>query len=148
MIRSETEYQQAVSRIEDEKLRLDQQREQLTQMGLTAEEIQRAMEPLVSFHYQLIEEVEYYERLKRGDLGEALNLEGIGRMLVAARIARGLTQRQLAQKLEVHESQVSRDERNEYHGITLERAAKVLKALNLELKSQFIGPVLPLKDAS
>ena len=148
MIRSETEYQQAVSRIEDEKLRLDQQREQLTQMGLTAEEIQRAMEPLISFYYQLIEEVEYYERLKRGDLGEALNLEGIGRMLVAARIARGLTQRQLAQKLEVHESQVSRDERNEYHGITLERAAKVLKALNLELKSQFIGPVLPLKDAS
>jgi hypothetical protein len=33
----------------------------------------------------------------------------------------------------VHESQVSRDERNEYFGITLERAAKVLNALNARL---------------
>jgi transcriptional regulator with XRE-family HTH domain len=36
---------------------------------------------------------------------------------VALRIATGLTQRQLAETLGVHESQVSRDERNEYHGI-------------------------------
>jgi hypothetical protein len=35
--------------------------------------------------------------------------------------------RELARRLGVHETQVSRDERNEYFGITLERAAKILE---------------------
>ena len=49
--------------------------------------------------------------------------------MVALRIANGLTQRELARRLEVHESQVSRDERNEYYGITLEKALRILEAL-------------------
>jgi transcriptional regulator with XRE-family HTH domain len=47
-----------------------------------------------------------------------------------------LTQRQLAERLGVHESQVSRDERNEYHGITLERAARILEALHAQVHSR------------
>ena len=43
----------------------------------------------------------------------------------------------------VHESQVSRDERNEYHGITLERASRVLDALGVTLVSEFSAPVTP-----
>ncbi|HYX38784.1 MAG TPA: hypothetical protein VE954_37235 [Oligoflexus sp.] len=38
-----------------------------------------------SFHLQLSEEIEDYERLKRGDLGEVYNLHGLGRMLIALR---------------------------------------------------------------
>jgi transcriptional regulator with XRE-family HTH domain len=41
----------------------------------------------------------------------------------------------LAKRLDVHESQISRDERNEYFGISLERAAKVLDALGVTLRS-------------
>jgi transcriptional regulator with XRE-family HTH domain len=52
------------------------------------------------------------------------------------RIARGISQRKLARRLDVHESQVSRDERNEYFGITLERAVKVLDALNIRLHAK------------
>jgi hypothetical protein len=36
----------------------------------------------------------------------------------------------------VHETQVSRDERNEYHGITLERAARILEALGADVRSR------------
>jgi hypothetical protein len=36
----------------------------------------------------------------------------------------------------VHESQVSRDERNEYFGIALERSAKILDALNVRLHTK------------
>ena len=36
----------------------------------------------------------------------------------------------------MHESQVSRDDRNEYFGITLERAIKILDALNVRLHSK------------
>ena len=50
-------------------------------------------------------------------------------MLIALRIYKGLTQRQLAERLGVSEAAVSRDECNEYHGITLERAQRVLDAL-------------------
>jgi ribosome-binding protein aMBF1 (putative translation factor) len=135
VIRNETEYQEAVRRLQEEQQRLAEHEASLRTMGLQASEIKRAMDPLWSFHLQLAEEVESYERLQRGDLGEFKNLHGVGRLLIAARIARGLTQRELAEKLGVHESQVSRDERNEYHGITVERAARILDTLGVEVLS-------------
>lgn len=108
---------------------MEQHHKHLSGLGLQGEELKRALDPLRSFHLQLEEEVSGYEQLMRGDLGELLNLHGLGYMLVALRIARGLTQRELAARLNTHESQVSRDERNEYHGITVERASRVLDAL-------------------
>ena len=97
------------------------------------------MEPLVSFQEQLVEEVRVYERLKRGDLGDLTNLHGIGRLLVHLRIAVGMSQRELAEKLNVHESQVSRDERNEYHGVTLERASKIMDAIGLPVRTRVVA---------
>jgi transcriptional regulator with XRE-family HTH domain len=46
-----------------------------------------------------------------------------------------VSQRELAARLGVHESQVSRDERHEYAGITLERAEKILEVLDVQLKT-------------
>jgi DNA-binding XRE family transcriptional regulator len=136
MIRNEKEYREAVERIRQEKDRLARQEAELKTMGLGPAEIKRALDPMRSFHEQLEEEVASYERLKRGEFDEVLNLRGLGQLLVALRIARGLTQRQLAEKLGVHETQVSRDERNEYHGITLERAARILEVLGVEVRSR------------
>lgn len=62
-------------------------------------------------------------------------LSGVARLLIAVRIAGGLSQRELAERLGVHETQVSRDERNEYHGITVERANRILEALGVELRT-------------
>lgn len=151
MIRNENEYKEAVQRLQEEKKRLADHQKQLANAGLGRAEIKRAMDPLRSFHLQLDEEVEAYERLKRGDIGEIENLHGLGRTLVALRIARGLTQRQLAERLSVNESQVSRDERNEYHGITIERASRILDALGVSLRSMFDAPiqnVTSIADAS
>src|SRR5262245_36038858 len=141
MIRNEAEYQEAVKRLKEEQARHKAHAAELTRMGLKRKEIKRAMDPLRSFSLQLEEEVEAYERLKRGDLGELDNLHGLGRTLVALRIALGLTQRQLAERLGVNESQVSRDERNEYQGITVDRASRILDALGVTLKSAFQTPV-------
>ncbi len=135
MIRSETEYQEAVKRLTDEETRLKAQRGELKKLDLSQVEIKRAMDPLQSFHEQLKEEVESYERLRRGEFDEVTNFEGMGRLLIALRISQGLSQRELAERLGVHESTVSRDERNEYHGITLERTAKVLTALGVTLST-------------
>ena len=141
MIRNEAEYQEAANRLLQEAARLEEHKVHLQGLGLSDDETKRALDPLRTFHLQLEEEVQSYERLKRGDVGELLNLHGLGRTLVALRIAKGLSQRELAGLLGVHESQVSRDERNEYHGITVERASKILDAFHARMHSAFEQPV-------
>jgi len=133
MIRNEAEYQEASSRLAGERKRLAGHRSRLKETGLSAAEITRVIDPIESFHLQLQEEVASYERLKRGEFEELDNLRGLGHLLISVRIAQGVSQRELAKRLGVHESQVSRDERNEYFGITLERAVKILDALNVRL---------------
>lgn len=135
MIRNETEYKEAVERVAEEAARIKAERAKLQEMDLAKEDIKRALDPLRSFHEQLKEEVESYERLMRGEFDEIRNFEGVGRLLIALRIAKGVSQRELADRLGVHESQVSRDERNEYHGVTVERANRILEALGVEIRS-------------
>src|ERR1035441_2635524 len=136
MIRNETEYQQAATRLTDERNRLADHLASLKKAGLSKEEIKRVIDPMESFHLQLVEEVESYERLKRGEFDDLDNLRGLGQLLISLRIAQGVSQRELAKRLKVHESQVSRDERNEYFGITLERAIRILDALNVRLHTK------------
>jgi ribosome-binding protein aMBF1 (putative translation factor) len=126
----------ASARLEDERKRLAEHRARLKDTGMSGIEIKRVIDPIESFHLQLQEEVESYERLKRGEFEELENLRGFGHLLISLRIAQGISQRELAKRLDVHESQVSRDERNEYFGITLERAIKILDALNVRLHTK------------
>jgi DNA-binding transcriptional regulator YiaG len=135
MIRNEAEYREAVERLGAERRRMAEHRARLVSAGLSDEEVKRVTDPIASFHHQLVEEVESYERLKRREFGELENFHGLGNLLIALRISQGLSQRELARRLSVHESQVSRDERNEYFGITLERTMKILDALNVRLRT-------------
>ncbi len=135
MIRNETEYREAVERVGRERARMRAERAKLREFGLSKVEIKRALDPVRSFREQLQEEIASYERLMRGEFDELRNFEGVGRLLIAVRIAKGVSQRELAERLGVHESQVSRDERNEYHGVTVERANRILEALGVEVRS-------------
>jgi transcriptional regulator with XRE-family HTH domain len=58
--------------------------------------------------------------------------EDIGRYLVKLRIAKGWGPRQLANALNVDEALISRDERDEYQGITKERAQRILDVLGVQ----------------
>ena len=136
MIRSEKEYREAVERLRQDEEVLALQKEKLEGLGLSEEEVRRALEPMISFSAQLDEEVEWYERVRRRDFGIIRDLSAVGTLLIALRIANGLSQRELAEKLGVSEAQVSRDERNEYHGITVDRAQRVLDAMNETLTSR------------
>ncbi len=51
-------------------------------------------------------------------------------------IANGLSQKELADRLGVSEAQVSRDERNEYHSVTMERAQRILDAMGETLTTR------------
>ena len=136
MIRSEKEYREAVERLRQDEEVLALQKEKLEGLGLSEEEVSRALEPMLSFRAQLEEEVEWYERVRRRDFGIIRDLSAVGTLLIALRIANSLSQRELAEKLGVSEAQVSRDERNEYHGITVDRAQRVLDAMNETLTSR------------
>jgi DNA-binding XRE family transcriptional regulator len=138
MIRNETEYQEAVKRVAEEKARLDRYAADWSGKGYGADEIAALREPLESFHLQLVEEIEYYERLKQGRFDAFENLRGLGQLLIGLRIHLGMTQRQLAERLGVNETAVSRDERNEYHGITVDRATKVLEALGARIETKVV----------
>ncbi len=143
MIRNESEYQEAVRRLHEERTRLSDHKAHLEAMGLGPDEVKRAFDPLHSFHDQLAEEVEIYERLKRGDIAEMMNLHGLGHAFVALRIALGLTQCEFASRMGVHESQVSRDEGNKYHNITVDRASRILDVLGVRMRSAFEQPLIP-----
>jgi|GEM_PF-1130756 len=134
MIRNENEYLEAAVRLQGERERARELQRRLKEEGKSAAEIRRLTDPMESFSLQLAEEVVSYERLKRGHFSEIENLHGLGRLLVGLRIARNLSQRELADKIDVHETQVSRDERSEYHGITVQRA---VKRPNLGCRSMF-----------
>lgn len=144
MIKTEREYQDALRRLEEDQNFIKLQRKTLEELGLNNEEVERGMEPTLCFHAQLKEEVDYYEKIKRGEFGAVINLYDIGRFIIGLRIYMGLSQTELAKKLGVSEAQVSRDEKNEYHGITAERIQKVLDALGVKMKSEF---ELPIKKA-
>ena len=136
MIRTDTEYRRALDRLREEAETLRVQRDHLAGLDLSPDEVDRAMAPMISFHAQLEEEVDAYTRMRRGDLGPLRSLTAIGRWLVGARIARGLTQQELAERLGVDPSQVSRDERNDYRGITVDRAQRVMDALGVRFTAE------------
>ncbi len=136
MIRTEQEYKEASSRLLAEKDRLSGHEEHFKSEGFTGERLERLIAPLWSFHQQLEEEINAYEQIRRGSFTAIKNLHGIGQLLIGARIYRGISQRELADQLGVHESQVSRDERNEYHGISVDRAGRIFEALDFSLDSE------------
>lgn len=136
MIKTEKEYIEAKKRRDAEFQSIEQQQIKMRDAGMTDEHIHLALEPLASFTHQLKEEIEEYEKIKRGQFDILENLSGIGRLLVAIRIAKGMKQKELAAKLDVNEAQVSRDERNEYFGASVQKIEGVLMALGANIKSK------------
>ena len=64
---------------------------------------------------------------------KAATLEELPRILIQARIAQGLSQRELAQSLGLKEQQIQRYESEEYSSASLQRLAQVAEALHLNV---------------
>ncbi len=142
MIRTDTEYHRALERFEEGAKYLKLQYEEFKKLGLKGEELERVMGPTRSFHEQIKEEIALYERMKRGDLETLNSLTSIGYWLIGLRIAKGWTQKELAEALGVSVAQVSRDETNEYHGITVDRAQRLLEVMGLRFRMEAEGPIV------
>lgn len=85
---------------------------------------------------EVTEELREYDAIRSGSYAGAFavdGIDGIGDALVKARLARGWTQRQLAEKLGVTEQMVQRDEARSYEHAGLARIAEVADVLGFEL---------------
>lgn len=149
MIRTKREYEVALKKLVQNDKALSEQKKELEKLELSREDIDLAMSPLVNFRNQLQEEIKIYEGIKNHDWNLILNLADphrIGRFLIALRIAYDLSQRDLAKILEVTEAQVSKDEINEYHGISFDRAVKIMEIFGVKPLSPKINKNLKRED--
>lgn len=97
---------------------------------------------LESQREELSSEVQEYEALKAGKVTnfEAHSLEELPTLLVKARIARGITHKQLAKRLGIKEQQVQRWESNDFSGASIENLKSIGDALRVVLTQRLFVP--------
>jgi len=104
---------------------------------------QAMQEGLASQIDDLREQVEQYEALKAGAIrGRVLtSIIDLLPALIEARIAAGLTQKTLSERLGVAEQQVQRYEATTYAGVSIERVQAVADAVGLKIIEELTYPV-------
>lgn len=90
----------------------------------------------------LTAELDEYEALVSGKrtVIEVESIEGLPHALIQARIASGLTQKDLADRLNVKEQQVQRYEASDYASASLRRLIEVCRALDLKVRQDILLP--------
>jgi len=93
----------------------------------------------------LEEQLHEYEELQSGAIStlEASSLAELPGMLIRARIAQRLSQKDLAALLGMKEQQIQRYEANEYAGVSLRRLKEIAEALKLTIKETAEISALP-----
>lgn len=83
-------------------------------------------------------EIRQYERLRSGEVRrfDVSALAGLPMALIQARIAAGLNQRQLAERLGLKEQQIQRYEASAYEGASFNRMVDVADAIGLQVRKQ------------
>ena len=91
------------------------------------------------------EDLNEYDQLHQNMVDHLVlpTFENLPQALVKARIARGLTQEKLADRLNVKPQQVQRDEANLYAGASFSKLLAVQRALNIEFKVEMTLPKMP-----
>lgn len=97
-----------------------------------------------------LEELDYqlneYEALRDGNykILEILSFDELPRAIIKARIASGLSQKELAKKLGLKEQQLQRYEATEFASANLERVKEIVKAVGLKMRDEIFLPNVDL----
>jgi DNA-binding XRE family transcriptional regulator len=106
-------------------------------LGKTDPIVRKAqMEGMKSQLEDLQQELSDYEALKDQKKPLIMSLTDLPLGLVKARIAKGLTQEELAGKLGISKQQVQRDEDNLYKGASLQRLVSVAEVLEVKVETK------------
>ena len=92
---------------------------------------------------ELIEQIEEYEELQAGSRSviEVDSFNELPNALVKARIAAGLSQKDLADRLELKEQQIQRYESTDYRAASLARLQEVVQALGISVREEVFLPI-------
>jgi HTH-type transcriptional regulator / antitoxin HipB len=96
----------------------------------------------------LKQEIAEYEELKSGRIA-VFQIESFNELptaLIKARIASGMTQKELAEKIDTQEQQIQRYEANHYHAISFDRLMKIVGALGISFKHSVEIEIEPLES--
>lgn len=106
---------------------------------------QAEREALESQLDDLLAELTEYERLRAGNVSviEVESFEQLADGLVKARIATGLSQKALADKLGMKEQQIQRYEAERYASASYQRLQDVARALGVRIREEILLPSIP-----
>jgi transcriptional regulator with XRE-family HTH domain len=90
-------------------------------------------------------ELHEYQSLRQGtvDAFELSSLDELPLTLIRARVALGLSQKDLAIRLGLKEQQIQRYEASEYSGASLSRISEIIQALGIQLHKEVVLPSSP-----
>lgn len=136
MIRNERQYRITKSQVDDFERTLRMLDQQPTPPGVHPRIRQAQLDAVQSQVDELREELAAYEALRAGrtNVLELSSLDELPAALIQARIAAGLTQRQLADRLGMKEQQLQRYEATDYAGASLSRIRAVVEALGVRVR--------------
>lgn len=155
MITNERQYK--ITRSQVEKIKMTMESFDLKEVvSITKSRIlaKAQLDAIKSEYENLYLQIKEYETLKSGavEFLKASSLEDLPSILIRARIAKGLSQRNLADLMGLKEQQIQRYESEDYASANLVRLSAVAKALSLNIKEvvEFSGinesPVLEAND--
>ncbi len=111
--------------------------------GLPPEVLDGVRNSLKAERQELIESLEAYRAAQDGDVTglKARSGNDIGALLVAARVAKGWKQKELARRLFLPEQQVQRYEAERYRSISLSGLQRVARKLGIQLAAHIDQPM-------
>lgn len=139
MIKNERQYRITRAQADLFEQALQQLREQPTQNGEMHPLLRQAQEDaLRSQLADLTAELEEYDALRSGNFPvmELASFELVPKALIRARIASGLSQRELAMRLGLREQQIQHYEATEYGSASLSRVKEVINALGVRVPTE------------
>jgi len=106
---------------------------------------QAQREALESQLQTLLSELAEYERLKSSAVAkiEVASVDGLAEGLIKARIAAGLNQKALADRLGIKEQQIQRYEAERYGSASFQRLMDVAGAIGVRIRNEILLPVAP-----
>jgi HTH-type transcriptional regulator / antitoxin HipB len=98
----------------------------------------------------LNQEIVDYDNLKNGMISEFPidSIQELPIVIIKARIARGMTQKDLAEKIGIQEEQIQRHEAHEYYGVGLNILQEIMSILNITFNPALLSlkePLVPSK---
>jgi DNA-binding XRE family transcriptional regulator len=138
MIKNERQY--AITKAQARKFKDAIEAIDARQAGMHSLLVKAQHDALESQLAELNAQLTEYEMLRSGKLKKLKKsrFQNLPLELIRARIARGMTQKDLARKLGLKEQQVQRYEETEYASASLGRVYEVIKALDIEVREEVI----------